>query len=311
MSRFWWLPAVFVLGCNGNEPTGDDTDTPEPQPVLFEQLGGEEVLREVISTFVGNVAGDATINWMFANADLDDLEAKLYDQVCAATGGGCTYGGGDMATVHAGMGITETQWSSTMLAFLNALETVSEDQKLNGSKEIGAALLPSGTFDGSSPVDALVNALSAMHDDIVTDAAGDQVYFNQLGGLEAVAEVVDTLLEIVADDARINSFFAETDLGDLGDLLVEQICEATDGYCVYSGRSMLAAHAGLCISDADFDALVGDLLMAIDEVTHYDAERDGPDGHAYSPTLDGSKPFDALLTALAGMRGDIVETCNR
>jgi hemoglobin len=79
----------------------------------------------------------------------------------------------------------------------------------------------------------------------------------------------------VGEDARINGYFAETDLAALNTLLVEQICEATDGYCVYSGRSMLEAHAGLCISDGDFDALVEDLLAAINKSTRYD-----PDGGA-------------------------------
>lgn len=310
----WWVPATLVLalGCDGEkDPAVDDTDPPEPEVALFEQLGGEEVLRDVISGFVGNVADDATINWMFANSDLDDLESKLYDQVCEATGGGCTYGGGDMISVHANMAITETQWSTLLLDFINALNEVADREATSGSKAVAAALRPSGTFDGSSPVDHLINALSAMHDDIVTDPDGEEVYFNQLGGISGVRGVMDSLLEIVAEDARINSFFAATDLGDLNDLLVEQVCEATGGYCVYSGRSMLDTHRGLCISDADFDALVGDLLMAIDDVTRYDPERDGPDGHQYSAALDGSKPFDALLNVLAGMRGDIVETCNR
>lgn len=309
----WWMPAAFALalGCDGGEkdPAGDDTDSPTPDAPLFEQLGGEDVLRDVVSAFVGNVADDATINWMFANTDLDALEGLLYDQICEATGGGCTYGGRDMVTVHAAMAITETQWSVTLVDFINALNEVADAQAGADNKDVAAALRPSGTFDGSKAADHLVNALSAMHGDIVTDADGDTAYFNRIGGVEGISSLVGTLLDNVGADIRINGFFADTDLRELRQLLVEQICEATGGYCVYSGRSMVATHAGLCITDEDFDALVGDLLAAIDSETRYNADRDGPDGHQYSAALDGSKLFDPLLITLSGMRGDIVEDC--
>ncbi len=132
----------------------------------------------------------------------------------------------------------------------------------------------------------------------MTDADGSTVYFNQLGGHAAVTAVVDTFLGNVGGDARINGRFASTDLVNLGNLLVEQICDATGGYCVYSGQDMLTAHAGMCISDAEFDAMVEDLFATYDDMAI-----------PYSETLDGSELGDTLALTLAGMRGDIVENC--
>lgn len=117
--------------------------------------------------------------------------------------------------------------------------------------------------------------------------------FNQIGGMAAVQAVVTEFLTVVGGDSRINGFFATTDLTTLGRLLVEQICSATGGYCVYTGRSMAEAHAGMGVTDADFDALVEDLLTALTNL-----------GVPYA--LDGSQPIDALLFALLDMRGDIV-----
>ena len=67
----------------------------------------------------------------------------------------------------------------------------------------------------------------------------------------------------VAADARINSFFAHTDIARLKRLLVEQICAGTGGPCSYTGRSMPEAHRGMRITDAQFDALVQDLVKAV------------------------------------------------
>lgn len=312
MSFRWLAPWGLVAGlmaCNGGG--GDDViiDTVETDPQLsaFEQIGGEEALHDVIDEFIVQVGEDVSVNWMFANADLNALNSSLYDQACQALGGPCTYTGPDMLTVHAGMAITETQWGTTVQDLLEAITIVADGYIEDSKKAQGNALRYSGHFDGSKPMDTLIRAISAMHDDIVEDPSGDTAYFNQIGGLIGIKEVVDTLITNVGEDARINTFFASTDLNALNTLLVEQICEATDGYCVYSGRSMLDAHAGLCISDADFDALVEDLLAAINTVTRYNPENGGEP--PFSAALDGTGLFDPLLITLSGMRGDIVESC--
>jgi hemoglobin len=40
---------------------------------------------------------------------------------------------------------------------------------------------------------------------------------------------------------------------------VNQICQGTGGPCVYTGRSMKEAHAGMGVRSGHFNALVGDL----------------------------------------------------
>ena len=46
---------------------------------------------------------------------------------------------------------------------------------------------------------------------------------------------------------------------------VDQVCEASGGPCKYTGRSMKAAHAGMRITDAEFNALVEDLVKSLDK----------------------------------------------
>ena len=47
--------------------------------------------------------------------------------------------------------------------------------------------------------------------------------------------------------------------------LVELICERSGGPCTYAGLDMSAAHEGMNIRNAEFDALVDDLAKSLDK----------------------------------------------
>jgi hemoglobin len=130
-------------------------------------------------------------------------------------------------------------------------------------------------------------ALSACGRTQGSAAAADTLY-SRLGGQPAIEAVVGQFLTNVGGDDRINGRFANADLPRLNRLLVEQICEATGGPCTYTGRDMRSAHAGMMITDAEFNALVEDLVAALDQFE--------------VPAREQSE----LLGALGGMKGDIV-----
>ncbi len=100
-------------------------------------------------------------------------------------------------------------------------------------------------------------------------AKGKSLY-DRLGGKPAIVAVVDDFVGNVAADKRINAFFAATAadkdrLAKFKGNLVDQICQAAGGPCKYMGKDMKAAHAGMGISGADFDALVEDLTKTLDK----------------------------------------------
>ena len=118
--------------------------------------------------------------------------------------------------------------------------------------------------------------------------------YSRLGGKKAIVAVVDEFVSRVAADARINAFFAATAanparLKAFKGKLVDQICMASGGPCKYTGKNMKAAHAGMGVSGADFDALVGDLVGALDKFKV------------------GPHEKDQLLGVLGPMKTDIVE----
>jgi len=96
-------------------------------------------------------------------------------------------------------------------------------------------------------------------------AAQPRTLYDRLGGYPAIVAVVDDFVGNVAADRRINRFFANANIGRLKARLVEQICQGTGGPCVYTGRDMRSAHAGMGIRSRDFNALVQDLGKSLNK----------------------------------------------
>jgi hemoglobin len=88
--------------------------------------------------------------------------------------------------------------------------------------------------------------------------------YQQFGERPGIEALVEELLVRILEDPRINAGFAEVDLVNLNDRLVEQICVEVGGPCVYTGRTMAESHASLAVTEADFNALVEDLVDAME-----------------------------------------------
>jgi hemoglobin len=94
-------------------------------------------------------------------------------------------------------------------------------------------------------------------------ASAQSSLYQRLGGYPAIKAVVDDFVGNVAADKRINRFFARTDIARLKQNLVDQICSGTGGPCIYTGRDMKSAHAGMGVTSGHFNALVQDLQKTL------------------------------------------------
>jgi hemoglobin len=113
--------------------------------------------------------------------------------------------------------------------------------------------------------------------------------YERLGGKDAITAVVDDFVARCAADARINGKFARTDVARLKSMLVDQVCMASGGPCVYEGRDMRETHDGMSVTAGEFDALVEDLVATLNQVGVAKGEQ------------------DELLAVLGPLRADIVE----
>ena len=125
-------------------------------------------------------------------------------------------------------------------------------------------------------------------DTTTTNTSETKTLYDRLGGKDAITAVVDELVANIAADTRINAMFANADIPNLKTKLVDQICEASGGPCKYTGKTMKDAHVGMNIKEADFNALVEDLVKALDKFKVPEKEK------------------GELLGALGKMKDDIV-----
>jgi hemoglobin len=88
--------------------------------------------------------------------------------------------------------------------------------------------------------------------------------YDELGGQAGIQAIAAGLVARVVANPRIGHHFEHVDLANLEQKLAEQFCAEADGPCTYTGQDMQLAHAGRNISDAEFDALVEDLLDAME-----------------------------------------------
>jgi len=119
--------------------------------------------------------------------------------------------------------------------------------------------------------------------------AASSTLFDRLGGMPAIEAVIADFLGNVAADERINAPFAVADLKLVQKRLVEFVCVATGGPCKYGGRDMKAVHHGMGVTNAQFDALVGDLVKSLEKFKVPEREK------------------SELLGALGPLREQIVE----
>ncbi len=116
---------VSFAGCSTpSQPMQDQS--------LYQRLGGKEAITAVVDDFVGNVAADARINKRFANANIPRLKMLLVEQICAASGGPCTYTGRDMTTAHAGMNIQSAEFDALVEDLVKSLDKFKVPAKEKG-----------------------------------------------------------------------------------------------------------------------------------------------------------------------------------
>lgn len=99
-----------------------------------------------------------------------------------------------------------------------------------------------------------------------TAPVADDSLYQALGGQSGIERIVEGLLINIADNPQIVGHFAETDIDRLNQKLIEQFCVESGGPCEYTGDSMRDSHTGMNLTEADFNALVEDLIDAMQDL---------------------------------------------
>ena len=96
--------------------------------------------------------------------------------------------------------------------------------------------------------------------------AAEDTLFADMGGQAGIDRIVDASVDNYLADDRIKAIFDESNIDRLRAEFKVQFCQVAGGGCAYQGHDMTAAHKGLHLTNADFNAVVEDLQDAMDKV---------------------------------------------
>ena len=121
----------------------------------------------------------------------------------------------------------------------------------------------------------------------------EQSLYHRLGGYDAIAAAIDELLPRLTSDPRIGVYWkgkCRDSMNKDRQLLVDFSCAATGGPARYVGRDMKMSHAGLGISESDWNVLMRHIVATLQDLGVAEKEK------------------DEFISLVETLKGDIVET---
>jgi len=116
-----------------------------------------------------------------------------------------------------------------------------------------------------------------MSQGMTTDA--QPTLYERLGGVYAIAAVIDDFINRVMDDPRVNAnskvdeAHHRVSRAGFKYLVTEMVCWATGGPQRYTGRSMFDSHAHLEITESEWQAFLDDLNQTFNAFQVPETER--------------------------------------
>ncbi|MFT4995335.1 MAG: hemoglobin [Paraglaciecola sp.] len=116
------------------------------------------------------------------------------------------------------------------------------------------------TIKGFFPAVVLLLALT-----ISGCASNESSVYQQLGGQQKVAEMVDNFIGEIEFDPIMFAYFKDSNIERFREKLIEHLCFLTGGGCRYTGDTMRQVHTGMNIPESDFNHGVDLFIKAMDK----------------------------------------------
>jgi hemoglobin len=89
----------------------------------------------------------------------------------------------------------------------------------------------------------------------MTPTGGNSSLYQRLGRYDVIAAFVDDTYQMLRNDPKFSRFAARSSDSQqrARQLLVDQICHLAGGPCYYTGRDMKTSHAGLHITETEWE----------------------------------------------------------
>ena len=149
----------------------------------------------------------------------------------------------------------------------------------------------SSRFQRATVVGLVLSLLLTMSATAIA-ASQEKSLYERVGGYNALAAVVDDFIGRLVSDKQLEKFFnghGTDSKKRIRQHVLDQFCAATGGPCVYTGRDMKTTHAGLGITEAQWDAGAKHLVASLDKFKVPEKEK------------------GEILAFVTGLKKDIVE----
>lgn len=235
---------------------------------LWQRLGGEENVAKIVDDFLSRAIEDSKVNltrkdprtgndrFPLDREGLTRFKTQLVYLTSAVSGGPYKYEGKSMKAAHKDMGITEAEFDALL-------------------PHLRIALLKNSVRPPD--VMAIMEMIPTIRGEIVappmpTPSQGPQrilTLWDRLGGEVKVTAIVNDFVDLAMRDASVNFLrngkfkMGSQQADQLKRQLVNLASQVGGGPYKYEGRSMKEVHLGMRITDAEFDALIKNLRIAM------------------------------------------------
>ena len=93
----------------------------------------------------------------------------------------------------------------------------------------------------------------------------EKTLYQELGEYSGIEQIVHELILIIATDERVKPRYKGVNMKRFKQGLSDYICAIAGGPCHYKGDSMQTVHAGHYYTNTEFNAIVDNLILAMEK----------------------------------------------
>lgn len=96
-------------------------------------------------------------------------------------------------------------------------------------------------------------------------SAKEQSLYDALGQYEGITKITHQLILVIAKDERVKHRYKGANMSKFKKGMSDYVCAAVGGPCEYKGDNMQLVHAGHNYTNTEFNAIVDDLILAMEQ----------------------------------------------
>jgi len=101
----------------------------DDEPTLYELIGGEQTVHNLVDNFYDRVLDDDELAPFFSDTSMDRLRHMQKEFFSAALDGPMEYSGTELAQIHMGRGITRHHFTLFVDHLIETMQSIGVDQK--------------------------------------------------------------------------------------------------------------------------------------------------------------------------------------